>query len=576
MEVCRLASTRHTSEMLRATALLAILLLLSASVVAEEAESLASATERGRSLARILDAALAPGGSEEQGPRTLVLLLDSTKSLRTAAFATEFRAAIARNEKRLSETRIGVVSVGDDGPAARAPTHDHAAVVKAVEDLSAKPGKALLNVYRDVRRMAATLSGASGRKDLLLVTLENGDAEEGVEATAAILRRTGVRLLVIAREAFLSDTYWITHQKRPPRGVTLAGADSAFVEVPWGYLFQQSVVNEGVSSGFAMYGISRITARSGGKVYLFYPQSKTGHLCVTYGGCLFCSRDHSPRGRSYQTHRLRDLAPHGGSRSEVYRAAGRDPYFRAVLRAWGRASKAGIVRSRPSVKAAGSSLKPEKRQQGSGASLAGSLKFSSQASRADRLARTCSEIADDLDADIRAVESSNGSPRYRAIADLTRVMLLVTRVNLLYFAAFCRETAPALSAPRAAELPPPELPLYSPDLHLLGIGYTTLSFCHGAGPYREVRMPGGEAMDRELAELVRTVDGFLSRHQGTPFAEALHKSGLARFTFTVRGKYVPPSRRNIPTQEGEGAATDRDRPERGGSEGGGGTTTGGD
>ena len=37
------------------------------------------------------------------------------------------------------------------------------------------------------------LSGSPGRKDLVLVTLENGDAEDDVEATVAALRRTGVR-----------------------------------------------------------------------------------------------------------------------------------------------------------------------------------------------------------------------------------------------------------------------------------------------------------------------------------------------------------------------------------------------
>jgi hypothetical protein len=293
-----------------------------------------------------------------------------------------------------------------------------------------------------------------------------------------------------------------------------------------------------------------------------------------YGTCLFCTGDHLPTGEAYRTHRLQDLAPPAVPRTEAYAIAASDPYFRAVLRAWERASKAGIVRSRPSVKRIGSSLKPERRQLGRWTGLGSTLAFASQATKAERLAGTCTEILRDLEA---ALDGREGSRRYRAIAETTRVMLHVTRVNLLAFAAFCREVGPVLLKQDPASLVPPEAPRYTGDGRFIGIGYTNLSLCHGVAPFHDVRLPGGEEMERELTELEPIVDGFLARYAHTPFAQVVRKQGLAMFHFTVRGKYVPPPDRDVPGSSSEETTTPPGRPNRGGgsSTGGGGTTTGG-
>ena len=56
-------------------------------------------------------------------------------------------------------------------------------------------------------------SGKSGSREIVLVTLENGDAEDDVEATVAALGRAGVKLSVIAREAFLANIQFQTVNK---------------------------------------------------------------------------------------------------------------------------------------------------------------------------------------------------------------------------------------------------------------------------------------------------------------------------------------------------------------------------
>ena len=210
--------------------------------------------------------------------------------------------------------------------------------------------------------------------------------------------------------------------------------------------------------------------------------------------------------------------------------------------------------------------------------LGSSLSFSGQAGKAEKLAVSCRSIADDLKAELAHADAAGGSARYRVIAELTLVMLRVTRVNLLGFAAFCREAGPELLAQHPDTVEPPEVPQHTPDQRPVGIGLSTLCFCHGVKPFRAVRLPGGEAFAREVAALEPIVEGFLSRQAHTPFAKALKISGIARFHFTFRGKYVPPPKREIPGSDPDDTTTPSERPPRGGATtgGGGGTTTGGE
>ncbi len=550
--------------------------LISASPAHSGGDSAAAdATERGRSLARILDVLLLPTREEAGMERTLLFLLDPTDSLRTADFATEFESALKRNADKLEDTRIAVARVGDKAGPVCPPTADFTLAAKAAARIVSSPVKSIHNVYYEVRRMVGALSGTRGKR-IVLVTLENGDAEDDLEATVNALRRAGVRLTVVAREAYLSDTYWISSATRAPRGLTLRGGEAGFVEVPWGWLFQQAVANQTVPSGFATFGLTRIAAATGGRVFLFYPPSSSGHRCAIYGSCPFCNNDHAPTNRSYQSHRLRALAPYSGSRREAMAAAGKDPYFSAVLIAWGKAARAGLLRSRPSVKRAGSGLRAEKRQIGNGANLTGSLSFSSHAKKADKLAVIAGRLAADLETAMGLAKEAGGSRRYQAVADYTRVMLLLTRVNLLALAAFCREEGPVMLGRRGREVLPPEAPYYPGDPNFVGIGISSMSLCHGIGFFREMHLPGGAPFKQELAILDTQLDGYLSRNEHSPFALAVYQSGIARFLLTVRGKYVPPPPRRRPDSETDETATERPTRAGGGGDSSGGPASGGD
>lgn len=562
---------------MRCLPLVLVVCLLGALPAAAEENVTAAATERGRSLARILDNVLLPGGAPVTEARTLVFLVDATPSLQTAGFAAAFGEAMDRATPKLGATKIGIVRVGEAAKPACAPTEDHAAARAALDAVVARPVSTFQNLYADVRKAAALLKRQRGARDLVLISLENGDGEDDLAGTVKALRQGGITLHTVARQAFLSDTWWINHATQAPRGVDLHGGDAAFVELPWGYLFQQGIVNESVGSGFPMYGLGRLAAESGGKVWLYYPPSTLGHRCSPFAGCLFCTGDHIPHGRDYQGHRLRALAPPAGSRREVLKAAAHDPAYRRVLEAWERLAKKGLVRSRPSVKRAGAGFQIQKNQQGRWAELS-STSYSSLAARADRLGPVVAEIRRELESSLADLDEDACLPRYRAMGETMVVQLEITRVNLLLFAAFCREVAPRLASRRAADLEPPEIPYYQGDVRFTGVGFSNMSLCHGVAPFLELYLPGGEPVRTELRALDTRITDFLERQAHTPYAAVVRASGLARFYLTLRGKYVPPPKREIPGSDSDETTTPSERPPRDGATtgGGGGTTTGGE
>src|SRR5437763_192552 len=87
--------------------------------------------------------------------------------------------------------------------------------------------------FAPARAVAQSLAGKPGSHEVLLVTLENGDVEDDLEATVTALRHAHVRTFVLAHEAFLSDSYATSHYApAPPKGTTWSGEDGAFAEVP--------------------------------------------------------------------------------------------------------------------------------------------------------------------------------------------------------------------------------------------------------------------------------------------------------------------------------------------------------
>jgi hypothetical protein len=549
---------------------LLLLLLPVPSVAGDDVPLAADVTERGRGLPTAIDRLLVPHDAGTE--RTVWLLVDVTDSLRRSPFADALAESLGRNAKKLARTKIGVARVGADG-IALPPTGEHARVSQAVRSLLEEPGKTFQDVYTAVRRIAA--APASGKREIVLVSLENGDAELEIEAAVAALSRANARFSAIAREAFLSDSYWVNRESLAPRRYSMNGGEAAFIEVPWLFLFQQRARNEVVPSGFAMYGITRLAAATGGKVYLYYPPSNTPTQCAWIGSCPFCANDQIGAHEFYEAHRLRALSPLAGSRSEVFAVAGRDPYLRAVLKTWSRASREGLLLSRPSVRSAGSSLRPERRQRGNPTTFGTSLGFSGQASKAEKLAVTCGRMADDLAEEIEGIES--GIDRYRAVAEYTVLMLRLTRLNLLYFTAFCQEVGPEQLAMAREGATPPQRAFFGEDQIPAGIYWSGMTLSHGVEPFYELHLPGGETTDEALRAFQPAFRDFLARYAKTPFGEAARQSGIARFYLTFRGKGSNPVTRQPRSSEKDDTTTEKERPSRGGgsSGSGGGATSGG-
>lgn len=549
-------------------------------VRAEDATATAAdTTEPGRRLDRALDVVLDASGRAPGTPRTLCLVVDATPSLTTAGFAERLDAALERNAAKLGTTEIAVLKVGEKEPVVQAPTADRVAVGKSVHATLVGAKNVVRNVYADVRAAAALLGGRSGARELLLVTLENGDVEDDLEATVTALRHAKTRAYVLTTQAFLSDTYAASHVvKGAPKGSTWAGGDGAFAEIPWGWLFQMSSGNEAAASGFAAYGLTRLCAGAEGRVFLVSDDSSSTHACVTMGTCVFCAGDHVVAGETYQPVRLRAIAPLVEPREAVYAAAARDPCWRAVQAAWKEASDAGLVRSRPSLDAAG---RPDRRTGGSWAALLGNgLAFSSMAGRAGKALEACDHARLSLESALAALQTTEGSARWRAVAEYVRLMLHVTRVNLVQYIGWCQEVGPVVAGKRAAdpEIVVPEAPYFADGQRMVGVSYSNWSLCHGVRPFMELYLPGGAALKDALKDLDGVYAAFLSRYTGTPFAVAAHRTSIAHFLPTIQGKTLPPPPKKTAGSTGEeSSATPADRPSRegGGTSGGGATTSGG-
>jgi hypothetical protein len=571
--------------MMRRCALSLLLILAStATSIAGELVNAAEITERNRPLDRILDLCVPPRGRPRGRPpeegRTLAIVVDPTASLQKASFDAAFRSAVHRHRGGLATTSIFVL---DPGGIRLGPTKNLEKVTTLVEDLVAKPDASIRNVYKPVRAAAEALAERPGQREILLVTLENGDAEDDLEKTVAALVRAGVRVNVIARESFLSDTWWAI---RPTLGLPkhrMSGTEGAFPELPWSFVFQRAAANQAVSSGFAMFGLSRLAAETGGKVWLHYPTTGSRTLCIPGTGCIcpICHHDHLDCSEEYQHHRLRALAPLIGPRRKVGSKMASDPYFQAAIGAWTVASKKGVMIYRPTVEWTGDGLRVAPLRHGKRVLLGDTAAFTSQANRAEKAVRALDLILGQLRDALKHADTTGGSERGRAIAEFTRVMLEVTRFNYLHYRAFCRDVGPTWETEEAAaRLRPPEIPVLRPDYLYYRIAWINLSLCHGVGPYLDHRFPGGERLQRELASLDESVRAFRAKYAKTPFAQAIRRQCLARFYLvgSPQAGYTAP--RWVPRAAKKGAETPAAgprRPTRGAPSGGGsgGTTTGG-
>jgi hypothetical protein len=304
---------------------------------------------------------------------------------------------------------------------------------------------------------------------------------------------------------------------------------------------------------------------TGGRVFVWYP-SRGKHQCQIFDSCTFCSGDHVAPLEILRSQRVRAIAPLVGSRKEVFSELGRDGYYRAVLTAWEAAAKAGLTRTYPSVRRAGKRLIPNAKRNASYASWSGT-NWSRFARQAADLAGDADKIAERLAAQTK---KAKGSARNQSIAELTYLMLRITRVNLLLCAAYCTDVA----GRDKEDVEPPERVYLAEGFRVTGLGFRNLSLCHGIAPFANVKLPGGKKVRDEVEALDQVIRDFHRRNAYSPFAVAAARMGLASFHPVGIGKRTTPLPREIRGTDTEPTNT---RPDRGGGTSGGsaGPTSGG-
>ncbi len=326
--------------------------------------------------------------------------------------------------------------------------------------------------------------------------------------------------------------------------------------------------------------MNRLAAATGGKVYLFSPKALSKHSCAYYGSCPFCSGDHIQPNEEFWDGRVNQLAPPIDSRKEAFRAIIPDPAYRAVDRAWREAARAGLIRSFPSIKLGATSASPQRRKPKGWASLMSSLNLKSNAKKADRLRAECAKIISNMEGMLARAKKGRSSLRSLAAAAFTRYELQLAMVNLVTYAAWCRETAPRLLAEMGQAPAPPEIPWIRSEKRPVGIGYSNLSLCHGVEAFERVRLPGGALLKKELGKLGGIYRELEEKYGHSGYAFGLHRAGIATFYFTFPGiaKITKRPRNKSSKKDTQTTATERGRPARaGGRTGGrsGGARTGG-
>lgn len=536
-------------------------------------ETSAGVIEPWRGVPAVLESALAfeqPGSGD---PRTLMLLVDASASLSSTGLAEAVEGALANRPSDLGRLKVGVYKVGAR-EALLSPSDDREAIVAAVRAALAKPDDSIQDLCSELRTLSQALGARSGERAILLVSLENGDAENDLEGTVTKLRATKTKLFALADESYLSDSYWAEHSYTiPPRDCEMFGGDNAVIDVPFGWLFQLGNPNEATPSGFGSYALSRLVAQSGGRLFLYQASSPAGHQCAATGTCLFCNNDHIAGAEFHRKPLVEPLAPLLAPRKDVLEAIGNDPWAKSTAIAWRAALNIGIVRGAPPREGHWSGI--DNNASGKAQLLTGG-RPERNADRAESALKECRKILANLDRDLAKIDAQSGSPRQKAIAELTACSLHVTEVNLLLYIAWCEEIAPRWFE-SAGPLFAPEIELIQGDPKRASIGYTTRSLCHGALPFLGVELPGGEPVREALRALDARMKRFEERYRHTPYIVALHRHGLAFFYQNFETRLVERPRPRSRTGEEAGPSSGTPRPSRPGraSSTGTGPTSGG-
>jgi len=519
-----------------------VLLLFGTGAAHAQGVSASDITTRGRPLEKILATILFP---ESGTPQSVLFVVDPSRALRTAGFSSKLGSVLTAHRRDADRLRLGIMILGakKDAPPLP-PGSDFNDVRKQAVAATSRPRNVLRDVYSPLKKAIQMFAREPGRRTIVLLTQQNGDTEYKIEKVIAALRSAKIRVVVITREVLLSDSYWYGYSSarvKPPARAYLGGSDAAFVQIPHGWVHQDRDLTNVAGSGFATWGLARMAAATGGTVEVLYTSESSTHRCGGSFVCRFCrGSNHVARHQTLRALRLKAVEPLLESRRVVFKRAGSDPYYKGVLKAWAAAYKAGLTLREPTAQRAGSGLSARReRQDEPGYIYLDAIPSWRKAAQEARIgAKAANRIATSLRKSIAAGDRAGGNARYRSIAELTYVMLRLTRLNLLYLDAFYKKVAPKMTAKRAPTPEPPEIAVIRRREDVTGyyLGWDTIPLCHGVRPFLDLKLPGGNALDVELRAFAVDYDSFLKRNAHTPFLVALSHMGIAEYSLMVIGK----------------------------------------
>ncbi len=512
-------------------------------------------------MERAFDAVLQANAGRK---RTLYLALDPSPSLRKSAVLASLRAAWSRHARKLSGLEVGVWSSGASSPAL-SPTTDRAAVENAVE-VALGGAFAERDIFATLGVVAADLTKRRGSREVLLVSLENGDRFESLSASVKAVKRARVKVWIVAREAYLADPPAADGERRN-NGLRVPG-DARVVDVPWKWIGQYDAATSHTPSGYPCWAVSRFAVATKSRVFLYYPGAASYKCHAGVSTCPFCDGRQVPPEFPYVRAALRALAPAFGKSRAVVASMARDSTYQVLFRIWEKAAKAGLVYGLPPIRS-GKAV-PGLRGQLAPLGRQGSVK--AEIDHVRKLVAECDKICVQLD---RLVDKKKSASRSRplAVLEYTRVMAHLTRLNLRYLEAYCREVGPRFFGERSVATGP-EVPLRRPA-RVGGIMARPMTLGHGVSPYLHVRLPGGEEMDRELLAFRDVAHDFLARYARTPYAMAFRRAGITEWWYYGSGGDSGSASKRSGGSGDDAAETDSPSRRPASPSGGGGPSSGG-
>jgi len=567
--------------------LCSVFLLLAAAVPSALAQNDAQKQHR-PSLSRVnqLDAAIDAIASSLKGsnpnetadkkaPRDVIWLLDHTSVVRDhnlySRLADAIRTSFDTGPDGFRGSRHTLLTLNDQLQSRIQRAGDPSQVKNALAGLVQKePVHRVKNVYRAVQRVVSGLKGAVRKPVLILLTLQNGDAEYQLETTARMLVKQNYTVHVIGREAIFSDSFYLgNHRLNPGTNVRKAGSEGPFRMFPSGWILQRQRerITRITPSGFGLYGLQRLVNVTGGTYFMYYPEEFRSPYCEAVS-CAFCGGAHMSCNRPYRYQVLDRFSPWVGSRRQYKKQLADSRLARRYFSVWRKAHSLGVVsRAPPFHLQTGRVIKPAH-----ATSLRDRFAYGNGLKQLLRRAGTARKKAAKLNVLIQKIEGIHQKPvveyrlpRIAANAKLLDLLLRATRFNLKQLVRFARRIR---TLHRLKEVPddllhPLQMPLqYKGELTWNGSrtqyeirGYT---FCHGPKQIRSVRFLGGKRGDQGIRKLARTVRKVLRELKGTPWELAARRINVITYRTSISkparssstGKGTPPrSRRDYPASE---------------------------